>query len=62
MLRTAQRRIFLADHSKFGRESLHQHAVVSDIDLLITDNGTPKRHLEALAKADVDVEVVKVKP
>jgi DeoR family transcriptional regulator, fructose operon transcriptional repressor len=62
MLRTAQRRIFLADHSKFGRESLYQHAVVSDIDLLITDIGTPKRHLEALAKADVDVEVVRVKP
>ena len=60
MLRTAQRRIFLVDHSKFGRESLHQHAAISDIDLLITDSRAPKRHLDALATADVDLEVVGV--
>jgi DeoR family fructose operon transcriptional repressor len=58
MLGAAERRVFLVDHTKFGRKSLCQHAELSDIDLLITDSGVEDSHVEALAAADVPLQVV----
>jgi DeoR family fructose operon transcriptional repressor len=57
MLTTARRRILLADHSKFGRESLCRHALLSDIDLLITDSGTSQADLDAVTRHGVEVEI-----
>jgi DeoR family fructose operon transcriptional repressor len=58
MLSSASQRIFLVDHTKFANQSAHQHALLSDIDLLITDSGTSAAHLSALAAAGVDIKVV----
>ena len=39
MLAAARQRVFLVDSSKFGSESLARHAALSDVDVLITDDG-----------------------
>jgi DeoR family fructose operon transcriptional repressor len=57
MVHTARRRILLADHSKFGRESLCRHARLADIDLLITDSGVSQGDLDAVSEHGVEVEV-----
>jgi DeoR family fructose operon transcriptional repressor len=57
MLDSAQRRILLCDHSKFGVVSTAQHATLADIDLLITDSGIGDRDRIALVEAGVDVEL-----
>ena len=57
MLASARRRILLADHSKFGRESLYRYAELSDLDLLITDDGISGRDVDAITAAGVEVEI-----
>ncbi len=37
LVRSARLRVLLADHSKFGRESVFQYAALTDIDVLVTD-------------------------
>ena len=62
MLATARRRILLADHSKFGRESTFRYAGVGDLDLVITDTGTSAAVVASLLAAGVEVEVVAPTP
>ena len=56
MLRSAQRKVLLADHSKVGRLSVCKHADLTDIDLLITDTGLPPDQLAALKATGLTVE------
>lgn len=57
MLGSAQRRVLLVDHSKFGNVSTTQHATLGDIDLLITDTGIAPDDLASLREAGVEVEL-----
>lgn len=59
MFGAARRRILLADHSKFGRESLHRYADLADVDLLITDAGISSAAMTALTAAGVDVTLAR---
>lgn len=56
MVKAAQRRILLADHSKYGRLSLVKYAELSDIDLFITDTGLPAAEVAKLKRAGLIVE------
>lgn len=56
MVGCAQRRILLADHSKFGQLSLVQHAELPDIHLLITDSGMSDADADRLKSAGLPVE------
>lgn len=47
--------IALIDHSKFGREALFKTCELSDIDILVTDSGSPKKDLEKIKKMGVEV-------
>lgn len=57
MLRSAHKRVLLADSSKFGVCSQCQHAVLADIDVLITDDGLSDTDRADMAAAGVTVEV-----
>jgi DeoR family fructose operon transcriptional repressor len=57
-VRSARLRVLLADHSKFGRESLFQYAALSDIDVLITDDGLTERAADNLLRGS-GVEVIR---
>lgn len=56
MAQSAQRRILLADHSKYGMVSLVKHADLADIELLITDTGLPAADVARLTRAGLTVE------
>ncbi|BBZ26794.1 DeoR family transcriptional regulator [Mycolicibacterium madagascariense] len=58
MLAAAKQRVFLVDSSKFGRASLARHAELSDVDVLITDDGVTRGQLDGLRAAGIAVEVV----
>jgi DeoR family fructose operon transcriptional repressor len=53
----ARRRILLADHSKIGEVRLHHHADLSEIDLLITDDGIDPADHRRLTEAGISVEI-----
>lgn len=57
MLASAQRRILLADHSKFGRVSTVQHAELADIDLIITDVGLSAADSAAIEALGIELEL-----
>jgi DeoR family fructose operon transcriptional repressor len=42
MIATSRRRVLVADHSKFGRDSFCRWASLADIDVLVTDTGLDK--------------------
>lgn len=58
MVAASQRRVLLCDHSKFGSVVGAQHAVLSEIDVLITDRAPGPDLADALAEASVTTEVV----
>lgn len=55
MIAAARQVVVLADSRKIGAESTKRFAGVDDIDVLITDQGSPKRQLEELRRAGVEV-------
>lgn len=55
---SARLRVLLADHSKFGRESLHRYARMDDIDVLITSRDLPEADAAELARSS-GVEVIR---
>jgi DeoR family fructose operon transcriptional repressor len=57
MLAAARQRVFLVDSGKFGHESLARHATLSDVDVLITDDGTTEEQRTLLRDAGITVEV-----
>ncbi len=58
LIRAARLRVLLADHSKLGRESVHRYAVLSDIDVLITDTGLTQADADVLTR-EHGVEVIR---
>lgn len=62
MIAAAKRLVVVADHTKVGRVSLTRVAPLSKIDVLVTDDGIPQEDRNAIEKAGVCVEVVRVDP
>ena len=61
MIRASQRRIVLADSSKFRHPSFCTFCDLSEIEEVITDDGASPEDLEALRAAGVKVTVVAVR-
>jgi len=59
MLASAEKKILVADSSKFTKNALYKVGPLTDFDLVITDSETPKTVLEQLADQDILVEVVR---
>ncbi len=57
MLHSADRRILLADHSKFTRRALHAMAGLRDFDLVIVDAGLDPRLAEELRRDGVRLKL-----
>ncbi|HET6439480.1 MAG TPA: DeoR/GlpR family DNA-binding transcription regulator [Anaeromyxobacter sp.] len=57
-VRAARRRVVLADSTKVGKIALAKFAEVSDVDLLITDQGADSREVDALREAGLEVRLV----
>ncbi len=53
----AKKVVVVADHTKFDNTPLCLAVPLSDIDVLITDNKTDERHVDALRRAGVEVLV-----
>lgn len=58
MVTSAQRRILLADDSKFETVSLMQFSELADIDILVTNAEPPEALASALTAANVKVKIV----
>lgn len=58
MVRSAQRVILLADHTKLGRTDFGVICALEDIDLLITDNAADAELVEEIRSTGVEVLVV----
>lgn len=57
MLRAARRRVVVADGSKLGEVALARLCEVDEIDLLITGRSADPKHVGALRKRGLDVQV-----
>jgi DeoR/GlpR family transcriptional regulator of sugar metabolism len=60
IVRAAKVRIALADHSKFGKQSFAYVGPVTDINVLVTDSGTPAKDVRQLQESGVDVITAEV--
>jgi DeoR/GlpR family transcriptional regulator of sugar metabolism len=58
MMASADRRVLLADHTKFGKVAFHKLASPGDFDLVVVDSGIDQAHLDKLRECSVPVEVV----
>ena len=59
MLAATRQRVFLVDTSKFGRESRARHAMLTHVDVLVTDDAVTPEQCERLLAVDVTVEVAR---
>ena len=57
MFEAADRRILLADHSKFDRRALHALVPLKDFDTVIVDDRTPAQHLDRMRSHGIEVVV-----
>jgi DeoR family fructose operon transcriptional repressor len=57
-VKSARLRVLLADHTKFGRESVFHYAALEEIDFLVTDDGMSDRTARDLEKA-CGIEVIR---
>ncbi|WP_245627697.1 DeoR/GlpR family DNA-binding transcription regulator [Actinomadura oligospora] len=57
LMESADRRVLLADHTKFTKNGLFQLAPLTDFDLVIVDAGTPASDVEALRARGVHLHV-----
>lgn len=46
--------MLVADHSKFGKKSMFKSYQISDIDILITDDGISEFYVDALKEAGIE--------
>ena len=58
MIDAATKTIVLADSSKFGRRGFSKICDVGEVDMVITDSGTPRKMIEAMQEQGVKVTVV----
>lgn len=61
MFEAAERRILLADHTKFEHRALHSLVPMTDFDIVIVDDGIPPHHLERMRAKDINVVVAPVR-
>ena len=61
LIKAARQRIALAEHTKFGRQSFAFVAPVTDIDILVTDNGVEQKYVDQLREMGVQVIIAEVK-
>lgn len=59
MIKAAQKTIVLADSSKFGRRGFSRIAAVSDIDMIITDNGVSPAMVREIESLGVEVRIAR---
>ena len=59
MIASAQLTVLLADHTKFGRESVFRYAALDAIDVLVTDEGMSEADAHSLV-ARAGIEVLRV--
>lgn len=57
-IKIADRVIAMVDHSKFGKKALFPTCKLSDIDLLITDDGIAENDMEMLHNANINFDIV----
>jgi DeoR family fructose operon transcriptional repressor len=55
MARSAKKRIGVVDHTKIGLEFLVSFCPISDLDILITDEGVSDLYLERIRESGIDV-------
>lgn len=60
MIRAARQVVLLADHTKFGQESVVQLAPTTAVDVVITDNALPASARIDLTKLGIEVIVAKI--
>jgi DeoR family transcriptional regulator of aga operon len=58
MINSVQKRIVLADSSKFGKKAFGKICNLEDIDVVITDSGIPEVYKEKLEEMGIEVMVV----
>jgi len=58
----AKQVLLLVDHSKFGQRALSQALDIRDIDVVVTDDGTPRKFVRELERAGKRVEIAPLKP
>ncbi len=57
MMSSANRRVLLVDHTKFGKVAFHKLAHLGDFDLVVVDSGIDESHLDKLRECPVPVQV-----
>lgn len=57
MFECAQRRVLLADHTKFERRALHRFAALEEFDAVIVDEDIPIAHLSRMRAKGIKVVV-----
>ncbi len=57
MMKSAHKKILIADNSKFGRSALYEVSSVTDFDILITDAETPESVLTPLRNSGLEIAV-----
>jgi DeoR family transcriptional regulator of aga operon len=57
MIKAAQKIIFLADSSKFGRKGFGRICSLNDVDQIITDSGIDEKTKEKLYELGIDVTI-----
>lgn len=57
MMESADRRILLVDHTKFGKTAFYRLASLKDFDLVVVDSGIEEKHLEELYGCSVPVGI-----
>jgi len=58
-LQKSRKKILMFNSTKFGRMGIYKVANLTDFDVIITDSGITKEHLEVLKKTGVKLEIVK---
>ena len=59
MFESADRRVLLADGSKFDKRALHAMLPIADFDVVIVDGATERRHIDRLRDKGVTVRVAR---
>ena len=62
MMRSADRRILVADHSKLGRRAMHTLSAVRDFDAVLTDDGADAAALAHVEDQGVPITLVPTAP
>ena len=60
LIKAAQHRIGLGDHTKFGRKSFAFVGPVTDLEILVTDSGVDQKYFEELREKGVQVRIASV--